>query len=42
MGIAAITQEDFAEEWQLRLPGGEEVAVNTPSPGSPSRLVRPR
>ena len=30
VGIAAITQEDFAEEWQLRLPGGEEVAVSTP------------
>jgi hypothetical protein len=29
-GIASITQEDFAEEWQLRLPGGEEVVVTTP------------
>jgi hypothetical protein len=29
-GSASITQEDFAEEWQLRLPGGEEVAVSTP------------
>ena len=29
-GTASITQEDFAEEWQLRLPGGEEVAVSTP------------
>jgi len=29
-GIASITQEDFAEEWQLRLPGGEEVVVSTP------------
>jgi hypothetical protein len=29
-GIAAITQEEFAEEWQLRLPGGEEVVVSTP------------
>jgi hypothetical protein len=29
-GIASITQDDFPEEWQLRLPGGEEVAVSTP------------
>ena len=29
-GIAAITKEEFAEEWQLRLPGGEEVVVSTP------------
>ena len=29
-GIASITQEDFAEEWQLRLPGGEDVVVSTP------------
>jgi hypothetical protein len=29
-GTASITQEDFAEEWQLRLPGGEEVAISTP------------
>ena len=29
-GTASITQDDFAEEWQLRLPGGEEVAVSTP------------
>jgi hypothetical protein len=29
-GTASITQEDFAEEWQLRLPGGEEVVVSTP------------
>ena len=29
-GIASITQDDFAEEWQLRLPGGEEVVVTTP------------
>lgn len=29
-GIAAITQDDFAEEWQLRLPGGEDVVVSTP------------
>ena len=30
MGIASITQDDFAEEWHLRLPGGEEVVVTTP------------
>jgi hypothetical protein len=29
-GVAAITQDDFADEWQLRLPGGEEVVVSTP------------
>jgi hypothetical protein len=29
-GVASITQDDFAEEWQLRLPGGEEVVVSTP------------
>jgi hypothetical protein len=29
-GIASITQDDFAEEWQLRLPGGEDVVVSTP------------
>jgi hypothetical protein len=29
-GTASITHEDFAEEWQLRLPGGEEVAISTP------------
>ena len=29
-GIASITQDDFADEWQLRLPGGEEVVVATP------------
>jgi hypothetical protein len=29
-GMAAITQEDFVEEWQLRLPGGEDVVVSTP------------
>lgn len=29
-GIASITQEDFAEEWQLRLPGGEDVVISTP------------
>ena len=29
-GTASLTQDDFAEEWQLMLPGGEEVAVSTP------------
>jgi hypothetical protein len=29
-GTASITQDDFAEEWQLLLPGGEEVLVSTP------------
>jgi hypothetical protein len=29
-GIAAITQDDFPEEWQLRLPGGEDIVVSTP------------
>jgi hypothetical protein len=29
-GTASITQEDFAEEWELRLPGGEEIVVSTP------------
>jgi hypothetical protein len=29
-GIASVTQDEFAEEWQLRLPGGEEVVVSTP------------
>jgi hypothetical protein len=29
-GVASITQDDFAEEWQLRLPGGEDVVVSTP------------
>jgi hypothetical protein len=29
-GTAAITQDDFAEEWQLRLPGGEDIVVSTP------------
>jgi len=29
-GIAAVTQDDFAEEWQLQLPGGEDVVVSTP------------
>jgi hypothetical protein len=30
VGTASITQDDFVEEWQLRLPGGEEVVVSTP------------
>ena len=29
-GIAAVTQDDFGEEWQLRLPGGEDIVVSTP------------
>jgi hypothetical protein len=29
-GIAGMTQEDFAEEWQLQLPGGEDIVVSTP------------
>jgi hypothetical protein len=29
-GTASLTQDDFAEEWQLQLPGGEEVVVSTP------------
>jgi hypothetical protein len=29
-GIASITQDEFAEEWQLRLPGGEDVVISTP------------
>jgi hypothetical protein len=29
-GTAGLTQDDFADEWQLRLPGGEEVVVSTP------------
>jgi hypothetical protein len=29
-GVASITQDEFAEEWQLRLPGGEDVVVSTP------------
>jgi hypothetical protein len=29
-GTASLTQDEFAEEWQLRLPGGEEVLVSTP------------
>ena len=29
-GAASITKEEFGEEWQLRLPGGEEVVVSTP------------
>jgi hypothetical protein len=29
-GTASLTQEAFADEWQLRLPGGEEVVVSTP------------
>jgi hypothetical protein len=29
-GVAAITQDEFAEEWQLQLPGGEDVVISTP------------
>lgn len=29
-GTASVTQDEFAEEWQLRLPGGEEVVFSTP------------
>jgi hypothetical protein len=29
-GVASITQDEFAEEWQLRLPGGEDIVVTTP------------
>lgn len=29
-GRASITQEEFGEEWLVRLPGGEEVRVTTP------------
>lgn len=29
-GTRGLTQEDFAEEWRIRLAGGEEVVVSTP------------
>ena len=29
-GIASVTQDDFGEEWQLRLPSGEDIVVSTP------------
>ena len=29
-GTASLTDDEFVEEWQLRLPGGEEVLVSTP------------
>jgi hypothetical protein len=29
-GVAAVTQDDFAEEWLLQLPGGEDIVVSTP------------
>ena len=29
-GIAAITQDDFTDEWRLLLPGGEDLVVSTP------------
>lgn len=30
LGTSAVTQEDFGEEWRVRLPGGEEIVVTTP------------
>lgn len=30
VGRAGVTQEDFGEEWRIRLPGGEEIVVTTP------------
>lgn len=29
-GTASLAQEDFADEWRLALPGGEEIVVTTP------------
>jgi hypothetical protein len=29
-GTAALAQDDFADEWRLALPGGEEIVVATP------------
>ena len=29
-GTRAMTEEDFGEDWHLRLPGGEEIVVSTP------------
>jgi hypothetical protein len=29
-GTASLTKDEFAVEWQLRLPSGEEVVVSTP------------
>lgn len=29
-GTASLTQDDFADEWRLALPGGEEIVVSTP------------
>ena len=29
-GVAAVTQDEFPEEWQLQLPGGEDIVVSTP------------
>jgi hypothetical protein len=29
-GTASLTQDEFAEEWQLQLPSGEEIVVSTP------------
>ena len=30
LGAQSMTQEDFGEEWQVRLPGDEEMVVTTP------------
>ncbi len=30
VGTKAMVQEDFGEEWHLRLPDGEEITVSTP------------
>lgn len=29
-GTASLAQDDFADEWRLALPGGEEIVVTTP------------
>lgn len=29
-GTASLTQDDFADEWRLALPGGGEIVVSTP------------
>jgi hypothetical protein len=29
-GARAVDDEDFAEEWQVRLPGGQEIVASTP------------
>lgn len=30
LGRTSVTQEDFGEEWRVRLPDGEEIVVTTP------------